>query len=350
LKADTGEKVETLVSRLVEHFKSSLDDESIVTCDHCNADSDTHLPDCPFCGLGNGATELAEEVAKSQEKALLKKNGSNGANGSNGTNGHATHHVAEIIDAPVKVSLQSAQTIQTLRSLPIGEDRLNKALIEYFRLVGIAAMSYWQMGRFIHDEFYDNKLWKQRRNEKGRPAYVKSGFENFVKTELGFSVKKAMRLMDVAKKFTEEQVNVLGYSRLLLLAPVPESEIPDLIEVAKKVTVRELEKEVRAVMKGKTPDRPVKRHQPREKVEGSGRKKTVSEEGMITIASIVGRKTIPLYAQGKSGTKKFKLATASTVSPWGKLELENNVTMAFSVQVDPKGNLVLLISTARNDD
>jgi hypothetical protein len=119
---------------------------------------------------------------------------------------------------------------------------LDKEVAEFKSLFDGAMQNYWQMGDMLV-RMHESKLYKTRVGSDEKPLY--RSFEKFVEAELGITAHHARDLMTVAVDFTERQVIDLGTTKLKYLARVPVEKRPPLLERAKTLSTRDLEKEVK---------------------------------------------------------------------------------------------------------
>lgn len=327
LKLPTTGTPAELVERAVAHFKKATPPERLANCDVCDGASDITLDACPFCATVEGDAAATESDVKPKAAAKAAK-------------ADKAPKAAAKADKPSSKALVKAAptaVVVTTESQP-----LDAAVADVQRLKEASSVSAWQLGKRIRDVF-EGQLWKLRVDADGKPRY--KGFDAFVAHELGFTPTNAYKLMDLSKTFAEDDVRKFGTSKLGLLIEAPKEDQARIKEqIEKGASKREVEREVRKAKKEKGHRR------------DTGRKKTPAgtrkpaARATITVANITGRKTVKLFKKPASRTQdpsEFVRAKKVGDLPWGKMELENDVTMYFSVQENAAGELQLVVETKR---
>lgn len=225
-------------------------------------------------------------------------------------------------------------------------------------LKGEGAAAAWRLGAKVK-EIYDGRLWKLRvdKDDKGKEKARWASWDAFVHGELGMTPKNAGSLMDISKTYSIEQVTAFGTTKLGLILTAPPEDQPALISQAKNgASASEIRAAVKDVKKKKNHVR-----QSRGKDTSAGAKagakakaektQKAKDSKAITVASIIGAQQVKLYKKPAS-LKGFDPKTAPRAkkigdSPFGRLELTNEVSMYFTVSESPAGELVLKVVTQR---
>jgi hypothetical protein len=166
-------------------------EEDYGECESCEAPCDPDGESCPVCGVRHKETTTVETAPAPIEKG-------------------------ESLDAAVK----------RIRGL-----------------IADSMKSYWQIGHELL-AVHESRLYKTRLGPSEKPLY--RTWVKFCEGELGISGNHARNFMLVAEKYSEAQVLAIGVEKLKFITRAPESERPKLLKRASKMSVRELESEVRA--------------------------------------------------------------------------------------------------------
>lgn len=343
----------TRVFFLAQHYEreaAKTPATELLQCDSCQGDSPSTLTACPYCGDSASETKKAVDPVVTTTPAATP----------------ATDEAKPPVASPKEAHVTTTQTATNGKGQALTkvtpkkkgteeiskytEADLDKAVKHIASLKANVAGSYWDLGQYLKESVFENNLWKQRKNEDGKPKY--SGFDQFVRAECGFTSPVAYDLMDVSKKFTKTEVLTWGHSKLALALKAPDDAIPAVVD---KIKGGASHREVAATVKDERKKAGTKRKETGRKKTPAGEKTTAKPprqkakapeaEGRktITVASIEGRKTIKLFCKDD----KEKPAQKINDLPWGSLEMANDVTMFFSVQLRP-GGLVIVTDTRRN--
>lgn len=353
----------TLVKALVEYEKKNKP-AKIGECDVCGGSSSADFDACPFCGTGGDEETEAEEKpaaeeqppAPKKEKAAkapkeeappAEKKTAKGSKKSAKTTEEKTEEKAVEAVVEGKPTTALAKVDKPGAVVKYNVDDLDKTVSAINTLKSAIWSNGWKMGKLI-TELRDKQLWKLR-NEDGKPKYLT--FESFCKSELGFSDNQAYRLMDVAERFTEEQVKKFGTTKLSLILEAPKEDQDKILEehVAKNASSAEVREAVTKARKEKgvtrrdtgrkkTPKSGKAASPPKKKAKGASPKRD-----KITVAALEGTKTVKLFKREHPEVVAKRIAD----EPVGTLELENDVVMHFSLIQGPEGNIVLKIRTKR---
>lgn len=176
-----------------------LDQEAITLakCDECDMYSDNTLPACPFCG-DDSEVEMAEIVPLRSDPTL------------------------DIVEAAPAVALTdktySATDLDDIRNV-IGQNNR------------VAAQSIYRVGQLLA-LVYDKEIWRLRVDAAGESIY--NGFYQWSEAEVGFKHAYTHRVMNVARHFTEDDVEKFGITGLSMGLRVPDERKREFIAIAKE--------------------------------------------------------------------------------------------------------------------
>jgi hypothetical protein len=228
------------ITRLATWFQSNTPKNQIADCMTCGAESDIRLPECPFCGDGDAAPEPAPppvpatsgkvaglgfgpppplplppgnlvKYEKGMKRPVPPKPPEPPREPADGP--EPTPTPAIVVEAPLEVI-----------SPPQTEASLDSAVGRIKTLAIGVADRLWELGDAIRDLF-DHALWTTRQTPDGRQKYRAWG--DFCEAELGISHGYSLKLMDVAREFTREQVGRIGAAKLHLTLSVPKGPARD---------------------------------------------------------------------------------------------------------------------------
>jgi hypothetical protein len=306
-------------------------EDDLADCDNCHGISLTELPSCPFCGDG------AEEEGKKPEAPQAKPE--------------------------VPRSIEPAKP--TALGKPAAE--LDEHVARINDLKTAAVVCYWDLGREIYAVWH-GRLYTQRTHEDGSATY--KSFAQWCDVEIGFQERHARRLMEVALAFSRDDVARFGVKKLLIATQLPEEERQRLIEkmaeddslsssaIAKEVKDQLLKNKLdgkggRAPTVAEQEGRAGKTAASREviakkRAEVRAAAKKQGDEGRVTVASLLGRVTIPLFCgvHGKGMDKSKVRAQRIGDEPVGTEDLVNDVVIRYRVGLTAKG-LVLVVDRSR---
>lgn len=248
------------LERLQAWYQKNTPKSRIADCSTCGGESDVEEPRCPYCGDG----EVADEQAVDDVPA---------------TSGKTSHDPpatppppapsSEAAPAPAGETLNIPpappppvglvpyrrgakravpKVVETtgveIVTPPPTEEALNDAVQHISDLMIGAADKLWEVGNAIK-EVFEQGLWTARKNDDGSAKYKSWG--HFCEVELGISHGHSLKLIDVAREFTREQVRQIGPTKLHITLQVPKGEARDrLLGIAPSVNKAELAKAAKA--------------------------------------------------------------------------------------------------------
>ena len=231
------------------------------------------------------------------------------------------------------------------------EDRIKTEAERYGRVV---YGDHWELGNAVYT-IYKDRLYTQRMDPATQQTKYKS-WNQFVLSELGMSPTWAYKLMDVAYGFTKEDVEKFGVAKLAHVVRLPEGDRKLLLtDASKALPVSAVAKQVQEQMrKGGAAER-----EPTAAAAAGGRgvrsgskatkvaakkkqEKLIDPERKVTVATLLGRQTIPLFAKGKDDKRAKRIAD----EPVGREEVVNGVVCAYRVVLQAAG-LVLIVERRR---
>lgn len=396
--SDPAGELDVMVPRLAKHFMKT-DPGDLFECSECNAPFPGRIQACcPFCAIdddGNavegvtpqtfGAPEGAAapvdagepdaKTKKIQERA--KKKAEADAAKKTKPAPKAPEPTAPVIDAVIEEqttekakdddakSAALAKREEKAKLARAGEVELDAAVTEIRQLKSDVAHSYWELGKKLQ-EVYDRQLYKQRLDEEGKPgAYKTSGFDAWVREEIGFTVASAYQIMDVAKHYSEQQVKAFGYAKLGMVLKAPEAAQAKILveQVEKGATWREVRAAVeKARVDNPTEHKPARDGTARGSNTNGGRKPKVlavpggpppektTKRDTITIASIPKRQKIAILAKPAKKSDVPLPAKKLTDEPYFTLEFENDVVLKVTISQNAKGELQAICEAKRETE
>lgn len=267
---------------LAEHFKKiAAKGSSLYECTSCGGLSTEDWSKCPYCG---GTLDDEEESAP-----------------------YTTAELQVIAKAAAE---ESGEIVTTTADLDESVNRIVDRRAD-------AQSSVWELGDAIRDN-YDRGLWKLRLKD-GKVVYT--NWKRFVEAELGMSHTMAFNLMNVAQRFSREDVKALGVSKLSIIAKVEDAaERERLLEGARNgATVRETQ------------------------AAANGAKEEEPKPG-DPVSFMV--RTGPVQSFAMKRAEDGEVATRVEVGIWAEELHENNVVSAYSVEQE-NGLVVLKINRYR---
>lgn len=267
-----GAILEQKVQALAAWYASNTPKNRIADCSTCGGESDVQEPCCPYCGDGDdeqppkpapvvGTSGKLATVAPPKPpqapppppkapqpppqpptpaqgpvtgdaapfpdvlpSGLVRVGGSQG--------------LARPLGAPAApVTVEAPATLQDL----------NDAVARAISLKSDSAQSIWELGAEL-GRIFDRSLWRLRKGDEGGERYKSWG--QFCEAELGLSHGYSLRLIDVAREFTKEDVAAVGSTKLMVTLSVTKEHRPALLEEAKAgASVSDLKEKARELPK-----------------------------------------------------------------------------------------------------
>ena len=295
------------VGALLSYFETRSPEELLPACDNCGGVSTSATDVCPFCGIGDEPNVEPEEAEPEEEAA----------------------------DESTSLALVPS-TIEGKIEAPAVE--LDAAVQEILVLQRGHAASAWLLAKKV-SEVSKDQLWKQRRDDEGNPKY--RTFEQFAQAELNMSRKHATDLLRLFVSFSEEDFRLHGPTKLRLVLAAPEERQAEVLEKLKGgAGRREIERDVLG-----------REGHDSKGAKGSKSKVAKSEKGaQITVATILGRKTIQAFAKPDGKSKENVPAKKISDVPWGFMDMANDVRMYITFLQKPGGELVFRIDIKRIEE
>jgi hypothetical protein len=270
LKKPSQNTVPAKAALLKAHFKEHTKAEDLSECTNCGGESDFNLEACPYCGDSEKTSDAT-----------------------------AITTTAEALPEVEQVSTEA----------------LDEAVTRVKQLKRNTEVSIWELGTEIA-HIHDDGLWKTRMLGPN-PQY--KTFKAFVNAELGISHTHAYSLMEVAKKFSRDQVEQIGVSKLAIIVQLP----PD--------------KQAAALAGNKS-----KADLARELAESKGG--SDKQPDVVSVMTRMGsRQKLPMQGTNSKGKPAESLAD----EPWVEEEHENGIISRYVVKLDPKTKQIVLIITRR---
>lgn len=289
ISAPKAKNVVALANALSEHFAKATPKKELSGCSSCGGVSDIKLPSCPYCGdadiIGEGATVTT---------------------------------TAEAVLESAPAAKQAEQPTQSGGYVVLKVEDLDASLGRVAELKKNAERSIWELGAEIR-ALHDGELWKAR---VGDGKQTHKTWKQFCAAELEMSHSHAYRLIDVATKFTREQVEKWGVAKLTIIAQLPDARADELLKGDKDTTAKKLQREANALKE-------------------KGDKEREAGDQVTVVVRV--KKRLKLKMQGSNGKPAQSLAD----DPWVEHEYENGVVQRFAVVMDPKTSTLELVLTTR---
>lgn len=294
----------------------------LADCDNCGGQSDAKLDCCPYCGV-------ADDENVSTDDSMIP-------------------------EPPPGTAGSTLAATRTEKELDAAVDGITKLKAE-------GGKNLWLLGKAIAT-VYDTQLWKQRTDDKDKPAY--KSFDDFARKELLMTKTTAYWMMDVSKSFDQKLAGEYGTTKLGHILQAPKEDRQLLLDKMKAgASAREIAEEVRE-RKKKAAANGAARELPRQK-DSNGRDikkraaasskaiankapKKKARTDAITIAKMLGKQQVKLFKKPeKKGEEPTTRARKLGDRPFGKLVLENGVVQTFTVTTSSSGELFLSVDTTR---
>lgn len=363
------------VELLIEHFKETPRGD-LGDCGNCGAASSLELAVCPFCGQGEGdPEEPAEEVGDPPDAG---DDGGNPGNDEDRDPGPApdpepaavvgTHPTTAqpLVDMkkerikkgkpakakalPKQDATGAAATAIVVRGV---SDAIVMASVEQLD-VDVAKVkilkrgfgaSSWLLAQKIA-EVDESQRWKLRLDEAGKVLY--RTFEDFAKAELEIGREYALDLKKIFVRFTQEEFETVGVSKLRLVLRAPEAEQAEVLNRLKGAGGATGKREVQKDVEERRQKAGLKSSQGKDP-----KVRKPAEKGKITVATILGRHTIRAYkkpekrlAEGETMARAKKIGDR----PYASLALGNDTTLWIEVALDGAGEIVFKLDVRRDEE
>jgi hypothetical protein len=318
------------IVRLASWFAQNTPKTKIADCSTCGAESDVRLPECPFCGDGETEPEPAPSpVPATSGKVAADLPLFEGK----------TQALVRVAPGQPIVRQSPPEVVET----PASEAALDEAVARIGGLMLSAADRLWELGAELVRVF-DRALWTHRSNGFGEAKYKSWG--EWCEAELGISHGYSLKLMDVAREFTREQVQKIGASKLHLTLQVPKGPARERLlglaeSGASRAQIAEATRaEVKLLPEPHTPDTG------RGKKGGAGTHKDGPKGGRkpekITVAMLLDR--VEMHPQTAKGTKYRAKIPFPLVA---EERMFNGVVQRIVVTNDEEGFLLVVVERVR---
>jgi hypothetical protein len=308
-----------------------------VVCQECGGEYVDATGSCPFCGDGmEEAAEVTEdELEVDDDEVEVEEDDAT----------EITSPVAMVASMPSALSGAPAKgtalaVVEGGKNTALAKYKvidLDKAIAKVKALKGNAGAAYWDLGDAIKD-IIDRQLWKLRTAE-GKPQVYRT-FESFCNAELGIQPMSALSARDVASRYSRQEAEKLGRSKMTFLVRADDLDRPILEQAARSgASKRELAKKSKELKAGK----PVVERTGKVRQAPAATRPAKSET--ITVAAIVDKPyVVPLYK--KPAGKLSQLADPKSLTrakninhePVGRVELGfNDLVCYIRVDTTPAG-------------
>ena len=301
---------EDRIKRMTEHFATAKKAD-LILCDVCGGLSTEKFSQCPFCGTGDPEPEAKKDEPKGKTEPKADKKDE------------------KKVEPKGKSKLALAEASKALSKYSVAD--LDKSVGEIVKLQRDAIRCTHSLGVTIKDNF-DKELWKLRVDPKGGACY--QNVREFWRNEFGYSHTYCYQLMDIAAKFSQDDVEKVGPAKLHLIMQAPEAAQPKLLESARKgeQTVDQLKKAIDKI---------------KDRTKGTSGPKATEKSGRVTVGLTPGRKTLPMLSRVKDGEGGYVPAKKIEDNPWLEYELSNSMRLRVVVSKNPAGELVAVVEFKR---
>lgn len=367
LDIDTDVTAEQLGVALTVYFRERTPNpDDMAKCDECAGEASDDVGDaCPFCGITEPVVEdtAAEPDADAEEDDEPLEVAPTPKKTTTPKKAKKENEIMTAAAATTNGAAKTGELVQVkgkgapMASVRHTEKELDKAIKEVVALKTGAVTSIVDLGHKLR-EINEKQLWRARSDEKGNPRYT--GFDAFIHNELNMSPTYAYQIMKQAEQFSPADIARLGNSKIALILKAPPEDRKSLQEKVEKdpkgMSKRKLASEVQELKKkrgytGDTEKAKVAHQGAKARAKKIAAKKEAPAKDKITIASIEGKKTIKLYAKPASmrnlDLSQCREAKTLGDSPFGMLELANEVVMTFEVKKSKSGKLIIVADTRR---
>lgn len=264
IAVDAAAPLEQRVQTLAQWYLVNTPKNRIADCSTCGGESDVSEPCCPYCGDGEvidltppkpvpqgTSGQVAPVAPPPQPKTgpVAPKAPQAPPSPPPPAQAPVTGHGEALPDALPNGLVRVGGPLGLARPLPPAAEPpvveqpatledLNDAVARVVALKKDSAQSIWELGKELGD-IYDRGLWRLRPGADGKGLYKSWG--HFCDAELGLSHGYSLRLIDVSREFTKQDVAQVGSTKLMVTLSVTKDHRPALLEEAKSgASVRDL--------------------------------------------------------------------------------------------------------------
>ncbi len=368
-----GYKGEPKIAPILAHYEEAwAGKKGYASCDNCKANSNPALDYCPLCGVGEkgeidpimkktnkGAPSAATKEGTKMEATSIEKPNGKGKKSTEKPAGKPLAAPPAVTKPATPAAMtraskdeEKAQKAAEAKSadaalVRAGVVELDKSIMAYRSVMGDGAAVYHRMGTAL-EPIHRLEQWKFRADAEGKRIY--KSFEQFVEAELAQSHTNAFRMIEVAKKFSEDDCRKIGFSKISLIAEAPPESRPKLLKAAEKegVTYREMATKVKEAKAAGGGRAATGNNASRTNKATAASKKKQAEVRAARITLVCGDKmqTIKLWTKADGDKPAKKLGD----QPWGVLVMENDTRVEVSVKEASDGQLCISFKAKRGKE
>lgn len=375
LNLSTDTSIDSMVVTLADHLirLHKPNPVELLDCNFCGGPSDATFDLCPYCGLSEEGADKAKAKADAEEKAKppaedVKAPKEKKPRSSAKEKPEASAPPAPPVKPakppkepkPEKAAGPGVKKAKTDALAPVvhqGEivtaKELDDKVAEFKKVQVDIVGNHWNLGRLLGET---HNLYKLRTDDKGAQKYKNWG--QFVSSELDITPAYAYDLVGVSLAFTEEDIRLVGVTKLRVLARIPdEAKKKNLLERAKaelngKPALTRNQLEAEAKKDGPLPNR---QGLGGGSVGGEDAAKKRAEKAAeraknkgVTVVIQPGRISIPLYnakLSKKAPVRAFDLSD----EPYGVEGMLNGIKVRYVISKEQDG-LVLTVERVREEE
>lgn len=232
------------------------------------------------------------------------------------------------------------------------EQDLDIAVMDVNTKVKNCVSDYWELGAKLA-EIQKTKIWKQRKNNDGKPAYTT--FSQFLESEIKISRTTAIRMIDVSLNYDKETMQKYGLTKLALMLQVKEEDRAEVQQALESgASVREIESHVKkqpkmSLYQGTPEQTPIDISQCSEEelevIKADDRKRILAKANPPMTVVMKSMTREKMYSSIPS--KRGKIATRLEDGPEVRIQFENDTVGTFRVEINPAGEIVLMVEIRR---
>lgn len=356
--------LKTAVSLLETRYRTDYEKNGVASsiCDRCNGVVPQELEVCPFCGEAFNAPESSRIGGGSSE-----------------IDSEATIERGETALATAAKTVFVAPIAPNARPIPKPtEDQLEVAVGNIQRMKRTFGENAWDIGnelnRIAHETAERPALWRLRTGlaaddvKKGGGKVAYDNFQQFLRAEIGMSMRMAKSLQHVAREYTRDEVPLHSVAKIEIVLTAPEPERKRLMAKAATTPLRELRTMTRdlnlAAGRGEKQRKGVATVKARkaqleianapapapapEIVGKKGKAVPVEEAKSPLLTMVLGKASgkFPLYREQKDA--KGKLTPAHSASDaYGWFETQNGITFTLKLDKTADGKLIVRYTAKR---